>query len=310
MSEASSNNKQSHEFEADREKRRAAVTSVIAAIGLTLLKIAAGIATGSLGILAEAAHSGLDLAAAVITYVAIRIAVRPADSGHTYGHGKVENLSALFETLLLLATCVWIMYEAINRLLFHHVDVEASIWAFGVMAVSIAVDWSRSRVLKRAAKAHRSQALEADALHFSTDILSSAVVIFGLACVKAAEYFPRFSFLSQADAAAAIIVAMIVAYVSTRLGIRAVQALIDAAPRGLYRLIKETAECIPGVINCHQIRFRSCGPKLFIDIHIMTDGTQTLTQAHEITDRVERAIQDAVPDADVTVHPEPDGERT
>ena len=182
MSESSLYNKPSPDLEADREKRRAAVTSVIAAIGLTLLKIAAGIATGSLGILAEAAHSGLDLAAAVITYVAIRIAVRPADSGHNYGHGKVENLSALFETLLLLATCGWIMYEAINRLFFRSIEVEASIWAFGVMVISIMVDWSRSRVLKRAAKAHRSQALEADALHFSTDIWSSAVVILGLAC--------------------------------------------------------------------------------------------------------------------------------
>lgn len=306
MSESSLYNKPSPDLEADREKRRAAVTSVIAAIGLTLLKIAAGIATGSLGILAEAAHSGLDLAAAVITYVAIRIAVRPADSGHNYGHGKVENLSALFETLLLLATCGWIMYEAINRLFFRSIEVEASIWAFGVMVISIMVDWSRSRVLKRAAKAHRSQALEADALHFSTDIWSSAVVILGLACVKAAEYFPGYTFLSHADAAAAIIVAMIVAYVSIRLAIRAVQALIDAAPRGHYRLIKETAEGIPGVINCHQIRFRSSGPKLFIDIHIMTDGTQTLAQAHEITDNVERAIQDVVPNADVTVHPEPD----
>ncbi|OHD64293.1 MAG: cation transporter [Spirochaetes bacterium RBG_13_51_14] len=289
----------------EREKRSAALSSVIAAIGLTGMKIVVGAMTGSLGILAEAAHSALDMVAAIITYFAIRISVRPADHTHLYGHGKVENLSALFETLLLLATCVWIIYEGVNRIFFKTVAVEASIWAFIVMSVSIIIDYSRSRVLFRAARKHNSQALEADAIHFSTDIWSSGVVILGLACLRIAESNREWVLLENADAVAALIVALIVIYVSIRLGIRTIQALLDAAPRGMYDMIKKTVEEIPGVVDCHNIRFRSSGPRLFIDIHILTDGTQSLDCAHELTDRIEMTIQEAIPNADVMVHPEP-----
>ena len=137
---------------ADREKRSAALSSVIAAVFLTGMKLVIGLLTGSLGILAEALHSGLDLVAAAVTLFAVRVSGRPADKEHTYGHGKVENLSALFETLLLLVTCVWIIYEAIQRLLFKNVEVEASIWAFVIMVVAIAIDYRRSRILYRVAK--------------------------------------------------------------------------------------------------------------------------------------------------------------
>ncbi|OHD69794.1 MAG: cation transporter [Spirochaetes bacterium RBG_16_49_21] len=290
---------------ARREKRTAALSSVIAAVGLTAFKIIVGVSTGSLGILAEAAHSALDLIAAIITFFAIRISVIPADSSHLYGHGKVENISALFETLLLLVTCVWIIYEAIQRLFFKTVAVEATAWSFIVMAVSIAVDYSRSRVLYRAARKHRSQALEADALHFSTDIWSSGVVIFGLICVKIAELNPGLFALEKADALAALIVAVIVIYVSIRLGARTVQALVDAAPRGLYRKIKKIVEAQPGVINCHNIRVRYSGPQIFIDVHILTDGGQTLKRAHELTMKIEKAVQEMIPNADIMVHPEP-----
>src|SRR5512135_2943975 len=150
---------QSREF-ADREKRSAALTSVVAAVFLTGMKIVVGILTGSLGILSEAAHSGLDLVAAAVTLFAVRVSGRPADPEHTYGHGKIENLSALFETVLLLVTCVWIIYEAINRLFFHEQAVDPSFWAFAIMITSIVVDYTRSRVLYRAAKKYDSQALE------------------------------------------------------------------------------------------------------------------------------------------------------
>ena len=289
----------------EHEKRMAAITSVIAAVGLTAFKIIVGQSTGSLGILAEAAHSGLDLVAAIITYLAIRISVRPADRDHLYGHGKVENLSALFETLLLLATCIWIIYEAIQRLFYKTVAVEATVWSFFVMAVSIAVDYSRSRILFRAAKKHNSQALEADALHFSTDIWSSGVVILGLICVKISEWNSSIFFLKKADALAALVVAVIVIYISVRLGIRTVQALIDAAPSGLYNEIKKTVEDLPGVYDCHNIRFRYSGPQVFIDVHILTDGDQSLASAHDLTVEIEKAIQEVLPNADVTVHPEP-----
>jgi cation diffusion facilitator family transporter len=157
-----------------REKRIVAATSVVAAIFLTGLKLVIGLLTGSLGILAEAAHSGLDLAAAVITMFAVQVSDRPADRTHQYGHGKIENLSALIETMLLLVTCFWIVYEALHRLFFESVEINPSWWAFLTMAISIIVDFSRSRALARTARKYHSQALEADALHFSTDIWSSS----------------------------------------------------------------------------------------------------------------------------------------
>ena len=175
------------------EKKSVAISSVIAAVGLTGFKLIVGFATGSLGILAEAAHSGLDLMAAVMTFLAVRISGKPADPNHLYGHGKVENLSALFETLLLLVTCIWIIYEATHRLLFHTTDLEVNYWSFTVMITSIVVDISRSRMLYRAARKYNSQALEADALHFSTDIWSSGVVILGLFLREAQRVGTEFS---------------------------------------------------------------------------------------------------------------------
>src|SRR6476661_2410068 len=167
------------------EKRAVAGNSVLAAMAITALKIVVGFSTGSLGILSEAAHSALDLIAAIITLFSVRVSDKPADADHQYGHGKVENFSAFLETGLLLVTCVWIIYEAVKRLFFHHVEIEPSLAAFLVMFVSMAVDFWRSRALGRIATKYDSQALEADALHFSTDIWSSAVVILGLAVVLA-----------------------------------------------------------------------------------------------------------------------------
>ena len=166
-----------------REKKRAALNSVLAALALTGMKLVVGLLTRSLGILAEAAHSGLDLVAAFITFLAVRVSDRPADRAHTYGHGKVENFSALVETLLLFVTCAWIIYEAVHRLFVKRVEVTPDVWAFLAVILSISVDISRSRMLYRAARKHNSQALEADALHFSTDVWSSSVVLGGLALV-------------------------------------------------------------------------------------------------------------------------------
>jgi len=288
-----------------REKSHAALSSVFAAVGLTGIKIVVGIATGSLGILAEAAHSGLDLIAALMTFLAVKISDKPADHNHQYGHGKVENLSALFETLLLLVTCGWITYEAIHRLTVKHVDISVTFWSFLVMGLSILVDASRSRMLSRAAKKHNSQALEADALHFSTDIWSSAVVILGLVCVIVARHAPQISFLREADSIAAICVVLIVIYVSVRLGIKTIQAMLDTAPKGMEDRIRNIVESLPGVIDCHKIRMRYSGAKLFIDIHVIVNGEQSLKSAHDLTDEIEKKIESIVPDVDITVHPEP-----
>jgi cation diffusion facilitator family transporter len=272
---------------------------------LTGLKVLVGLWSGSIGILAEAAHSGLDFIAALVTYIAVRAAGRPADAQHQYGHGKIENLSAMVETLLLLGTCGWIIREALRRLDGKNTHVEASVWAFGIMIVSILVDVTRSRMLKRAALKHRSQALEADALHFSTDVWSSAVVILGLIAVKVAAEVPSLGFLVKADALAALVVAGIVVLVSLQLGVRTVQALLDTAPAGMAAQIEAAVESLEGVHDCHAVRLRQSGPHYFVDLHVLLDGSQTLEAAHQLTDVIESKVRTLLPDADVTVHPEP-----
>jgi cation diffusion facilitator family transporter len=294
------------EAQAEREKRNAAFSSVVAAVFLTTLKLLVGLMTGSLGILAEAAHSGLDLVAALVTFFAVRIADRPPDERYRYGYGKVENLSALIETLLLLITCVWIIYEAIQRLFFKSVEIEASIWAFGVMAISIAVDVSRSRVLYRAARKHNSQALEADALHFSTDIWSSAVVIVGLGLVWLSQRLgPEWSWLVKADAVAALVVAVIVVYVSLQLGKRAVVVLLDVAPAGLADRIAAEADQVPGVQSVGPVRLRQAGASVFIDLVVNVDRSASLEEAHRIADTVEERISKITPRGDVVIHVDP-----
>src|SRR6476661_7740796 len=214
------------------EKRAVAGHSVLAALAITALKIVVGVTTGSLGILSEALHSVLDLIAAIITLMSVRVSDKPADADHQYGHGKVENFSAFIETGLLLLTCVWIIYEAVKRLFFHHVEIEPSIAAFAVMFFSMGVDFWRSHALGRIAAKYDSQALEADALHFSTDIWSSGIVIIGLTLVLLGRKY-GIGWLRDADPVAALFVAGVVVYVSSRLARRTVDALLDAAPAGV-----------------------------------------------------------------------------
>lgn len=290
------------------EKNTAALSSVAAAVFLLSLKVVVGLLSGSLGILAEAAHSGLDFAAAIITLIAVRAAARPPDRDHAYGHGKVENLSAMAETVLLLATCGWIIVKAVERLGSGQERVDASVWTFLVMAISIGVDLSRSRMLFRVASKHRSQALEADALHFSTDVWSSVVVVLGLIGVKLADWYPALNWLRKADAVAALVVAGIVVMVSARLGYRTIEGLLDTSPAGAAEKIKARVEGIPGVFDCHAVRVRHSGPYYFVDLHVTLDGALPLNQAHALTEEVERAVGEILPDADVTVHPEPRAE--
>lgn len=290
---------------AEHEKNSAALSSVVAAVFLTSMKVVVGVVSGSLGILAEAAHSGLDLVAALVTLFAVRFSGKPADQKHLYGHGKVENLSALIETILLLITCVWIIHEAYDRLVVRQVEVDASIWTFAVMGISVAVDVGRSRMLYRVARKHNSQALEADALHFSTDIWSSSVVLFGLLGVKLADWFPGLEFLQRADAVAALGVAIMVIYVSIKLGMRTIEALLDAAPAGMAQQVKDVVESMSEIQDCHAVRVRTSGPRLFIDVHISLDGNMPLKQVHQIMDQIEERVQNTIPNADVTVHPEP-----
>ena len=293
----------------ENEKRRAALTSVGAALALTAMKIVVGLATNSLGILSEAAHSGLDLVAAAVTYFAVRISDIPPDKHHPYGHGKIENLAALAETSLLLGTCVWILYEAGNRLFFHPEKVEISIWSFLVIAVSIAVDIGRSRMLVRMAKKHHSQALEADALHFSTDVWSSAVVGMGLIAVWAADMVtpgsPWRDYLVKADAVAAVIVGALVISVSIQLGRRAVDALLDGGQADQSEAIERAVSRVPGVAKVTHLRLRQSGPSSFVDMTLIVRQGLSLEEAHAISDAAEQAVLDLLADADIVVHIEP-----
>ncbi len=238
-----------------------------------------------------------------MTLFAVRISGRPADREHSYGHGKVENLSALFETLLLLVTCAWIIYEAIQRLFFKSVEVDPSIWAFLVMLVAIAVDFGRSRVLYRVAKKYDSQALEADALHFSTDIWSSAVVIGGLALVVVSQRW-NIPWLAKADSAAAIGVACIVVWVSLQLGRRTVTALLDGVPASLTDAVRSAVR-VPGVVEVKQVRVRRSGPEAFADVRLTVARAASFEQSHDIAAAAEAAVQAILPGADVVVQIEP-----
>ncbi len=288
------------------EKRGVALNSVLAAIGITAMKVVVGLSTGSLGILSEAAHSGLDLIAAVITFFSVRVSDKPADADHQYGHGKVENFSAFIETGLLLLTCVWIVYEATKRLFFKHVEIEPSVAAFAVMFISIATDAWRSRALRRVALKYDSQALQADALHFSTDIWSSSVVILGLILVGLGHpSWLNLPWLRDADPIAALCVAGVVVYVSWRLARQTIDALLDAAPRGARAQIIDQVAGLDGVLGIDRVRIRRAGNRYFADLSIALRRNFTFQRSEQVVDAATAAVHRILPDADVVVHPVP-----
>ncbi len=283
-----------------RSKIRVARASVAAAVFLTGAKLAVGLWTGSLGVLAEALHSGLDLVAALMTWFAVSRSDRPADADHPYGHHKFDNLAALFETLLLLLACAWIIHEAVQRLFFKVVEVEASAAAFAVILLAIGVDYTRARALSRVARRTGSAALEADALHFSSDIASSVVVLAGL-------LFTRLGY-PQADALGSIGVAAIVIWISYKLGKKAVGVLVDKVPPGHLGRVTDAARGVEGVRSVFDVRVRNAGSRHFVDLKVRQDPAASLVEAHAITEAVERAVSMLFKDADVVVHAEPDGE--
>jgi len=280
------------------EKNRVAFISVLAAIFLTTFKIIVGVVTGSLGILSEALHSGLDMVAAAITWLAVRIADKPADHDHHYGHGKVENLSALIETFLLLITCVWIIYEATSRLVSGKTHIEVSVWSYVVIIVSIITDITRSRALMRVAKKHNSQALEADALHFSTDIWSSSVVLLGLFCANFGIFV--------ADSIAALGVAIIVVYVSYKLGKRSINVLLDTVPREVYEKTIEILDNLAEIENYHDLKVRASGADVFIEVNIHVAETLDVVRSHNIATMIEDKMKREFPRSFLHVHIEPD----
>ncbi len=286
------------------EKRAVAGNSVAAALLITLAKIVVGVTTGSLGILSEAAHSALDLIAATLTFFSVGVSDKPADADHQYGHGKVENFSAFVETGLLLITCCWVVYEAILRLFFRRVEVDPTIWAFIVMLVSMVVDYWRSRSLGRIAAKYDSQALEADALHFSTDVWSAGVVVLGLVMILLGRTY-HVDWLGKADPIAALFVAGVIISVSWRLARRTIDALLDAAPAGVRAQIIAAVSNVEGVLEIGRVRIRRAGNRYFADLTVGFARTVTFQRSQQLVSAVTAAVHRILPDADVTVQPLP-----
>ena len=280
------------------DKEKAALGSIAASAGLTAAKAVVGLLSGSLAILSEAAHSLIDLAATVLTYAAVRVSGKPADAEHQYGHGKVESVAALAETALLFILAVGVAFEAAQRLLGGHgYMVEATVAAFAIIAISIVVDFFRARTLSRIAEKTSSQALEADALHFSSDMWSSIAVLVGLGGV--ALGYP------WADAAAAVVVAVFICIAGWRLGRRTIDALTDTAPAGVSERVTTIARSVPGVVSIERVRARPAGPVLFVEVAAGVSRTLPLDRVAAIKERLTRAIRDDIPEAEVTITTEP-----
>jgi len=275
------------------EKENVALASLIASAALAATKLVAGLLTGSLGILSEALHSVLDLGATAVTFFAVRVSDLPPDEEHHFGHAKVESVAALIETALLFLTTAWIVYEAILRLIGHPARVDVTWWAIAIIAASIVIDFNRARVLARTAEKTSSEALHADALHFSSDMWSSAVVLLGLAATWAGY--------AWADPAAALVVAFFVSLAGWRLGRRTLATLLDAAPAGTTDVIRHIAEDSHGVLAVRQLRVRPAGATLFVDAHIAVARTLPFDTVGRIKDQFVAAIRQRFPSADVSV---------
>ena len=279
-------------------KERVALTSIAASGALTVAKALVGALSGSLALLSEAAHSALDFAATVMTWYAVRVSGKPADAEHHYGHGKVESVAALIETGLLFVLSAAVIYEAVKRLIGPEGHAaEATLAAFAVIIVSIVVDFMRARLLYRVARETASEALEADALHFGSDMWSSIAVLIGLGGV--------FLGYGWADSAAALVVAVFILIAGWRLGRRTIETLTDTAPQGAAERIAEVARRVGGVVAIERVRARPVGPTLFVDLVVVVSRTLPLDRVAEIKSSVTAAIRAEMPEAEVDVVTQP-----
>ncbi|MGD0184191.1 MAG: cation-efflux pump [Roseiarcus sp.] len=277
-------------------KRRAALASVAASLALALAKLAAGTMAGSLALLSEAAHNGLDVGASALTYYAVRVSDKPADEDHPFGHAKVEAVAALAQTGFLIVLAVAVALEALRRIGEPSV-VDANAFAFGAILMSIGVDLVRWRALARIARETSSDALAADALHFSSDLLSSILVLVGLAATRAG--WPH------ADALAAVGVAVFIGVAGFRLGRRTVDALVDAAPKGLAGALRVAVERVPGVAGTDFVRLRRSGARIVGDLGLLVSRTLPLERVAAIKAEVAAAIARRWPYVALTVTADP-----
>jgi cation diffusion facilitator family transporter len=284
--------------DAARAQQRTALISVGAAVFLVAIKLVTGLVTGSLGLIAEAAHSGTDFVAALLTVFAIRVAVRPADQAHHYGHGKAEHLAALGESTFLMVVSAFLGVQAIERLASsspHHVD--ATWWAFIVMAIVIAVDASRAVISLRASRRLHSAALASNALHFGSDLAGSIAVLVGLVLVAAGE--------PKGDPIAGLLVAVLVMLAAGRLAWGSSQVLMDRASVEAEGAIDRALRRLDEPVDVRRVRIRHAGARSFVDLVVAVRPDAALTQAHTVADKIEDAVRAELPDADVLVHVEP-----
>ncbi|MFN8188671.1 MAG: cation diffusion facilitator family transporter [Gaiellales bacterium] len=279
-------------------QRRTALVSVLAACVLIALKLGTGLATGSLGFISEAAHSGTDLVAALLTFFAVGVAVRPADRTHPYGHGKAEHLAALGEAAILVVVSLFIAWRAIDRLVTRaHPEIDAAWWAFAVIGIVIAIDLARAVSSSRASRRFGSPALAANALHFTGDLAGSLAVLIGLVAVRGG--FP------EGDAAAALLVAILVLVAAGRLMRRNVDVLMDRAPASAEDAARRAIESLRPPVELRRLRLRESAGNYFADVVIGLAPGAAVAQAHTIADAVEDVVESALPGADVVVHVEP-----
>jgi cation diffusion facilitator family transporter len=277
--------------------RRTALLSFLAALALVATKLLVGLATSSLGILAEALHSGLDAVAALLSLYAVGVAERPPDEQHQYGHGKAQHLAALSEAAILAAVAIWIGFEAVMRLRSGGGDVQPEWYAFVLLFGVLIVDAARWSVSFRTGTRERNAALLASAWHFASDFAGTTAVLIGLALVSAG--YPR------ADAVAALTVAGLVLVAAARLALRNIDALMDRAPSGLDRQIGQIAQAVPGVAEVRSVRVREAGGESFADVVIGVSRLEGLERSHQTMDQVEDAVRSQIGPAQVTVHVEP-----
>jgi cation diffusion facilitator family transporter len=293
---------------AEVTKRSAALASVGSGLILTIFKVVVGFATGSLAIISEAAHSGLDLLAAMLTFFVVYVAEQPPDENHPYGHGKAENLGALAESVLLVATALWVLWHAYERIFISPEIPVVTIWSFLVMIVSVVVDFTRARALKRAAEQHKSQALAADAAHFTNDMLGSAVVIASLGVLELArgtDIVPQWLVL-RIDAIGAVVVALIALKVSYRLGRESVHALMEDVPGDLSRRLTGLVRMVPSLVpDSVRVRVRFVGEQPFVDVAFQVPRSLSLEASHQISEKVRAVIRGDLPFADISASVEP-----
>jgi cation diffusion facilitator family transporter len=277
--------------------RRTALVSIVAAIVLVVVKLAVGLASGSLGVLAEAAHSGIDAVSAVLTFFAVGVAERPPDREHPYGHGKAQHLAALAESVFLAGAAVWIAVEAAVRLASGSSPVHPHAYVFVVVGLVLVIDATRATVSLRTGRRQRNAALIANAWHFGSDFAGTLAVLAGLGLAAAG--------VPGGDSVAAIFVAAIVLVAALSLGHGNVDVLMDRAPSGLSALVERAVRGVSGVAEVRSVRVREAGGESFADVVIGVSRLQSLETTHETTDRIEQAVRDSLGRAQVQVHVEP-----